>query len=59
MTALAIIVHNLSVRLSRGLVISHIDLCIRIGELVVIIGPNGAGKSTLLRCLAQLVPASR
>ena len=56
MTALAIIVHNLSVRLSRGLVISHIDLCIRIGELVVIIGPNGAGKSTLLRCLAQLVP---
>ena len=32
------------------------DLCVEVGEIVLLAGPNGAGKTTLLRLLAGLVP---
>ncbi|WP_141431070.1 amino acid ABC transporter ATP-binding protein [Bacillus sp. 03113] len=41
------------------LVLDHIDLSIKKGEVVSIIGPSGSGKSTLLRCINFLeVPDS-
>ncbi len=35
-------------------VLSHIDLDIKKGELIVFVGPSGCGKSTLLRMVAGL-----
>ncbi|MFH0737036.1 MAG: ATP-binding cassette domain-containing protein, partial [Candidatus Micrarchaeota archaeon] len=30
--------------------LSHVDLTVHRGEVVLVIGPSGSGKSTLLRC---------
>ncbi len=37
-------------------VLSHVDLHIPEGELVLVVGRTGTGKSTLLRCVNGLVP---
>jgi iron complex transport system ATP-binding protein len=36
----------------RTLVLQHVELTVRPGEVVGVVGPNGSGKSTLLRTLA-------
>jgi ABC-type ATPase involved in cell division len=38
--------------------LSHADLCVSAGEVVVITGPSGAGKSTCLAAMAGRVPAT-
>ena len=38
--------------------VSHLTLCVRNGELMVIVGPSGCGKSTVLRLIAGLEPLS-
>ncbi len=40
------------------LVLDHIDLQVRAGEIVGLLGRSGSGKSTLLRSIAGLVPPS-
>jgi energy-coupling factor transport system ATP-binding protein len=37
-------------------VLSHVDLHVPEGELVLVVGQTGSGKSTLLRCVNGLVP---
>ena len=35
-------------------VLDHLDMQVKSGEVVVIVGPSGCGKSTLLRCINAL-----
>jgi iron complex transport system ATP-binding protein len=44
-------------RRTRRVVLEHVNLTARAGELVCLLGPNGIGKSTLLRTLARMQPA--
>ena len=41
---------------ARSPVLSHVDLHVPEGELVLVVGRTGTGKSTLLRCVNGLVP---
>ncbi|MBI5093437.1 MAG: metal ABC transporter ATP-binding protein [Candidatus Hydrogenedentes bacterium] len=59
MTANAISVRDVEVRLGGATVLSDISFDIRESSFVAIIGPNGAGKSTLLKALLGLVDTSR
>jgi energy-coupling factor transport system ATP-binding protein len=38
--------------------LSHVNLTIGKGDIVLLAGPSGSGKSTLLRCLNGLIPHS-
>jgi multiple sugar transport system ATP-binding protein len=38
--------------------VSHLDLYVRDGELMVVVGPSGCGKSTTLRLIAGVEPLS-
>ena len=38
-------------------VLSHIDLALHPGEIVLVAGATGSGKSTLLNCIAGIAPA--
>ncbi|WP_429925700.1 ABC transporter ATP-binding protein (plasmid) [Agrobacterium vitis] len=40
----------------RRVVVDHVDLEVRAGEIFGLIGPNGAGKSTLIKMLTTLLP---
>jgi iron complex transport system ATP-binding protein len=55
LTAPAILVEGLSVRLGDAEILRAVDLRVDRGVFQAIIGPNGAGKSTLLRCLDGIV----
>jgi zinc transport system ATP-binding protein len=46
---------RVSVRLGDRMVLEHVSLDLRQGEIVTVIGPNGAGKSTLIRAAIGLV----
>src|SRR5689334_11034811 len=49
-----IALHGATVRRSERLILDHIELTVRRGEIVTLIGPNGAGKSTVVRVLLAL-----
>lgn len=43
---------DISVSAGQSVLLRHVNLTLRGGEMVAIVGPNGAGKSTLLRALS-------
>lgn len=45
---------GLKITRSGRVILDHVDLDIRPGEIVTLIGPNGAGKSTLVKALLGL-----
>ena len=44
-------IKNLTKAYDDIVVLDHVDLSVKRGEVVVIVGPSGCGKSTLLRCI--------
>ncbi len=48
--------HDLTLKVGPRVILDHVNLAVRSGEIVTIIGPNGAGKSTLVKVLLALVP---
>ncbi len=40
-------------KLQRGLVLEHVDLKVKAGEVIAIVGQNGCGKSTLVNLLPR------
>ena len=47
-------IKGLTKRFDDKLVLDHVDLTIRDGEVLVVLGPSGCGKSTMLRCINGL-----
>lgn len=45
---------NVTKRFGTTVVLDHVDLDLKAGEVTVLIGPSGSGKSTLLRCINVL-----
>ena len=45
---------DLSLNVGGRLILDHVNLDVRRGEIVTVIGPNGAGKSTLVRVMLGL-----
>jgi len=49
-------VRDISVRFGSRMVLDHLDLDIRRGEILGFVGASGAGKSVLMRTVIGLVP---
>jgi zinc transport system ATP-binding protein len=47
---------DVTLNINGRLILDHVNLDVRRGEIVTVIGPNGAGKSTLVRVMLGLRP---
>jgi ABC-2 type transport system ATP-binding protein len=54
----AVTLEDVAVRRGNRLVLDHVFLSIRQGEITGLLGPNGAGKTTLLSVIMGLLPVS-
>src|SRR5215207_8089168 len=52
----AISVRDLSVGFGKKLVLDHLSLDVRRGEILGLVGASGGGKSVLLRTIIGLIP---
>lgn len=52
-------VNGISVSFGETVVLTGLDLTVRLGEVVGIVGPNGSGKSTLLNALSGELPIEK
>src|ERR1044072_6152550 len=44
---------GISLRIGKNVILTDIDLTLRLGTFTAIVGPNGAGKSSLLKAIAH------
>lgn len=49
-------IKGLTKQFQDHVILNHLDLEMKQGEVVVVVGPSGCGKSTLLRCINALEP---
>ena len=49
---MSIVINDISYSIKSKLIISHVSLEIKQGEILSILGPNGSGKSTLVKVIA-------
>ena len=49
-------VRDLTVKLNENLILDHLDLDVRRGEILGFVGASGAGKSVLTRTIIGLIP---
>ena len=54
----AVTLEDVAVRRGNRLVLEHVFLSIKQGEITGLLGPNGAGKTTLLSVIMGLLPVS-
>ena len=47
---------NLSIGYDKKILLSHLNIQIKSGEMVCLLGPNGVGKSTLIKTLTNMHP---
>jgi polar amino acid transport system ATP-binding protein len=51
-------IRDVTKKFSTVVAVSHVDLDVEAGQVVLIVGPSGSGKSTLLRCVNRLEPVT-
>ncbi len=49
-------IQSLSAAYGKRLVLDHVSISVKPGEILVVIGPNGAGKSSLIRTVSGILP---
>ena len=49
---------ELNVELQGRVILEHVDLSIRKGEVICVVGPSGSGKTTMLRTIGGLIAPS-
>lgn len=58
MTTPLITARDLTIRRGDHVILDHVNVEIRAGEIVTVVGPNGSGKSTFLRALIGAIRPS-
>lgn len=53
---MGIVLEHIKVERHSKVIVNHLDLEVKQGELVVILGLNGVGKTTLIKAIAGLLP---
>lgn len=58
-TGFGIALYSVSINAPQKIILDHVNLEIKEGEMMAVLGKSGAGKSTLLRVIAGLVKPSK
>lgn len=51
-------VKDVSLKIKKTVILEHVDMHVKCGEICGIVGRNGSGKTMLMKCICGLVPVS-